>query len=149
MGTKMAVHAFSVIFMAHFDKQLLHASPYKPFLCKRFRHIQCGLFLKPKSTTFNHFTNSFRTTINFTLEPCHQNRLFSLTLKFLKDQDSVKHILRPLKPTETFQNTHFSSFYPLSVKKGFAYGEAVSAKRFSQDDRFNNPTLRQKILDAL
>ena len=26
-------------FMAHFDKQLLHASPYKPFLCKRFRHI--------------------------------------------------------------------------------------------------------------
>ena len=26
-------------FMAHFDKQLLHASPYEPFLCKRFRHI--------------------------------------------------------------------------------------------------------------
>ena len=35
------------------------------------------------------------------------------------------------------------------VKKGFAYGEAVNAKHFSQDDRFNNPTLRQKILDAL
>ena len=35
------------------------------------------------------------------------------------------------------------------VKKGFAYGEDVSAKHFSQDDRFNNPTLRQKILDAL
>lgn len=35
MVTKMAV-AFSVIFMAHIEKQLLIASPYKPFLWKRF-----------------------------------------------------------------------------------------------------------------
>ena len=35
MGTKMAV-AFSVTFMAHIEKQLLNASPYKPFLWRRF-----------------------------------------------------------------------------------------------------------------
>ena len=63
IGTKMAVHAFSVIFTAHFDKQLLHASPYKPFLCKRFRTLP-----ETEINHFNDFTNSFRTTINFTLE---------------------------------------------------------------------------------
>ena len=59
MGTKMAVHAFSVIFTAHFDKQLLHRD--------------LGIFPvwtlpETEINNFNDFTNSFRTTINFTLE---------------------------------------------------------------------------------
>jgi len=35
MATKMAV-AFSVIFMAHEEKQLLLSSPHKPIIWKRF-----------------------------------------------------------------------------------------------------------------
>ena len=97
----------------------------------------------------NLFTNSFRTTINFTLERSSKQTVFLDTEVFKGPLDSFKHILRPFKLTETFQRTHFSSFYTLSGKKGFAYGEAVSVKHHSQDDRFNNPTLRQKILDAL
>ena len=114
-----------------------------------FRQISLICALKESEiNNFQDFTNTFHTTINFTLKLSSKQIVF-LDTKFLKDQDSFKHILRPPKPTETFQNTHFSSFYPLSVKKCFAYGEAVSAKRYSRDDRFNNPTLRQKILDAL
>ena len=46
---KLAV-AFSVIFMPHVEKQLLHASHFsgRDLL---MTYSQCGLFLKPKSTT--------------------------------------------------------------------------------------------------
>ena len=49
METKMAV-AFSVIFMAHVEKQLPHGSHFsgRDFL---MTYSQCGPFLKPKSTT--------------------------------------------------------------------------------------------------
>ena len=136
-----------------FSRLTLINNYYMRALTNHFSVRDLGIFPvwtlpETEINNFNDFTNSFRTKINLQ-SSCLQNRLFSLTLKFLKDQDSFKHILRPLKPTETFHNTHFSSFYPFSVKKGFAYGEAVSAKCYSQDDSFNNPKLRQKILDAL
>ena len=114
-----------------------------------FRQISLICALKESEiNNFQDFTNTRRTTINFTLKLSSKQIIF-LDTEVFKGPRFNKHILRPPKPTETFQNTHFSSFYPLSVKKGFAYGEAVSAKRYSQDDRFNNPTLRQKILHAL
>ena len=48
MDTKMAV-AFSIIFMPHVEKQLLHASHFsgRDLL---MTYSQCGLFMKPKST---------------------------------------------------------------------------------------------------
>ena len=49
MGTKMSV-AFSVIFAAYVEKQLLYESHFsgRDLL---MTYSQCGLFLKPKSTT--------------------------------------------------------------------------------------------------
>ena len=80
-------------------------------------YSRCGLFRKPILSTLSTQPLSL-------LMKCHQNILFSLTLKFVKDHDSfkVKHIH---KPTETFQYTHFSSCHPHSVKKGFVKGEAL------------------------
>ena len=68
MGIKMAVHAFSVIFMAHFDKQLLHASPYNHFSVRDLAIFPVQTLPETEINNFSGFTNSFRTTINFTLE---------------------------------------------------------------------------------
>ena len=68
MGTKMAVHAFSVIFMAHFDKQLLHASPYNHFSVRDLAIFAVQTLPETEINNFSGFTNSFRTKINFTLE---------------------------------------------------------------------------------
>ena len=50
MATKMAV-AFSVIFTAHVEKQLLHANPYSHFSGSGrnllMTYSQSGLFLRP------------------------------------------------------------------------------------------------------
>ena len=67
MGTKMAVYAFSVIFMAHFDNYYMRA------LTNHFSVRDLGIFPvwtlpETEINNFNDFTNSFRTTINFTLE---------------------------------------------------------------------------------
>ena len=45
-----------------------------------------------------------------------------ITDKILDDQTHFK-------PTKTFQYTHFSSCHPLSIKKGFVKGEALSLVR--------------------
>ena len=91
-------------------------------------YSRCGLFRKPKSIVLS--TSRTLSTQPLSLHPkCHQNILFSLTLKFLKDHDSfkVKYLMfkHIHKPTETFQYTHFSSCHPLGVKKGFVKGEAL------------------------
>ena len=90
MATKMAV-AFLVIFMAHVEKQLLHASPYSHFSgWKKFIDDIFSVWTLPETeiNNFIDFANSFQTTIKFTLTNCHQNRLFSLTTEVFKDQDS-------------------------------------------------------------
>ena len=51
MATKMAVAAFLITFIAHVEKQPLHASMLQPFLWLEETYSQCGLFLRPKSTT--------------------------------------------------------------------------------------------------
>ena len=67
MGTKMAV-AFSVIFMAHVEKQLLLSSPHKPIISKGslMTFSQCGLRANKKSAIF--VANRFHATIKFTSE---------------------------------------------------------------------------------
>ena len=39
--------------------------------------------------------------------------------------NSVLDVRTHFKPTETFQYTHFSSYHPPGVKKGFIKGEAL------------------------
>ena len=94
MATKMAV-AFSVIFMVHVEKQLLHASPYSHFSgWKKFIDDICSVWTLPETDIID-FANSFHTTKNFTLTNCHQNRLFSLTTEVFKGPRFIrfKHII--------------------------------------------------------
>ena len=115
----MAV-AFSVIFKAHIDeKQLSNASPYKPFDLL-MTYSRCGLSRKPKSIIW--LTSRTLSTQPLNLHTkCHQNILFSLTLKFLEDSfkekyPMFKHILSQQKHSNTRISTHMS---PSQCKKGF------------------------------
>lgn len=69
MGTKMAV-AFSVIFMADLEKQLLAANPLKPLLWKRFIDDIFSLWNIPTEevSIFVNFANLFHPAIKFTCE---------------------------------------------------------------------------------
>ena len=92
-------------------------------------YSRCGLFRKPILST----SRTLSTQPLSLHTKCHQNILFSLSLKFVKDHDSfkVKYLMfkHIHKPTETFQYTHFSSCHPPSVKKGFVKGEALCLLR--------------------
>ena len=105
MATKIAV-AFSVIFMAHVEKQLLHASPYSHFSgWKKFIDDTFSVWTLSESeiNNFIDFANSSHSTIKFTL----------VKTDCFPWQWSQTHF----KLTETFQETNFSSFYLL--RKGF------------------------------
>ena len=114
MGSKMAV-AFSVIFVAHVEKQIINASPCKPFDRKRFIYDMFSVWTLPE-TDINNFidfaANSFHTTIKFSLEPSSKKIVF-LDTKVFKGprfiQSKILDVQTHFKPTETFQCTHFSS----------------------------------------
>ena len=50
-------------------------------------------------------------------------------------KDSVLDVRMHFKPTETFQYTHFTSFHPPGVKKGFIKGEALRLLRKNSSKR--------------
>ena len=76
-GTKMAV-VFAVIFMAHIEKQLLAASPQKPFFWKRFMDDIFSVWTFPEKeiSNFVDLTNSFHATIKFTHEMSSEKNSF-------------------------------------------------------------------------
>ena len=77
MGTKMAV-AFSVIFMAHVEKQLLLSSHLKPVIWKRFIDDMSSVWTSSKQEidTFIDFANSFHATNKFTCEMSSERAVF-------------------------------------------------------------------------
>ena len=118
--TKMAV-AFSVIFMADLEKRLLAASPLKPFVWKRVIDDIFSLWNIPveEVSIFVNFANSFHPTTKFTCEMSSERAFFLDTemvkgprLSSLGILDSQTH----LKPTETFQYTHFSFCHPFNTR---------------------------------
>ena len=133
MGTKMAV-AFSVIFMAHIEKQLLNASPYKPFLWRRFIDNIFSVWTTSETEINKNcidFANSFQANIKFTHEMSSKHIVFLDTEVFEGPwliQGKILDVQTHFKPTETFQYTHFSSCHPLGVKKGVK-GEALRLLR--------------------
>ena len=128
MGTKMAV-AFSVIFMAHVENQLLLSSPHKPIIYKRFID---NIFLvwtssKQETDSFVDFANRFHATIKFTCEKSSERAVFLDTEVFEGRfaSNEIVDVQTHFKATEMFQYTHFSSCHPLSVIKGFIKGETL------------------------
>ena len=115
MGTKIAV-AFTVIFMAHIEKQLLAAQT----------HFSVWTLPEKEISNFVDFANSFHATIKFT-HKMSSEKIVSLDTEVFKGPrftySKTMDVQTHYKPTGTFQYTHFSSSHPLSVKKGFIKGE--------------------------
>ena len=133
MGTKMAV-AFTVIFMAHIEKQLLASSPHKPIIWKRFIDDIFSVWTinENEINDFVLFANSFHPTIKFTCEMSSERIVFLDTEVFKGPRFAEGKILdveTHFKPTETFKYTHFSSCHSFSVKKSFIKGETLRLLR--------------------
>ena len=134
MGAKMAV-AFAVIFMAHIEKELLAASPFKPTLWKRFKDdiFSVWTISEQEINDFVSFANNFHPTIKFTCEMSSERIVFLDTEVFKGPRFAISKTLdvQPhFKSTQkTFQYTHFSSCHPLSVKMGFIKGETLRLLR--------------------
>ena len=118
MGTKMAV-AFANIFMAHIEEEIIRQSKTKPREWKRY-----------VDEIFS--ANNSHPTIKFTAEISEIETTFQDTIIYKGDRfrnDSILDIRTHCKPTETFQDTHFTSCHPPGVKRGFMKGEALRLLR--------------------
>jgi len=76
--------------------------------------------------------NSHHPTIKFTAEISNTETTFLDTVIYKGErfrEQSILDIKTHLKPTETFQYTHYTSCHPPSVKKGFIKGEALRLLR--------------------
>ena len=133
MGTKMAV-AFSIIFMAKIETNLLKNSHIKPLIWKRFIDdiFTVWTISEAEINNFVDYANSCHPTIKFTSEISHDKVVFLDTEIYKGNRFNERGILdirTHFKPTETFQYTHFSSCHPFSVKKLFIKGEALRLLR--------------------
>ena len=87
---------------------------------------------------FVNYANSHHTTIKFTSEISHEKVVFLDTEVYKGNRFNKRNILdirTHFKPTETFQYTHFSSWHPFSVKKGFIKGEVLRLLRTNSDKK--------------
>ena len=156
MGTQMAV-AFSVIFMAHIEKQLLNASPYKPFLWRRF--IDNIFSVRTTSETEINkncidFANSFQANIKFTHEMSSKHIVF-LDTEVLKDHDSfkVKYLMfRHILSQQKHSSTRISPHATLSVlrralkEKLYAYFERTRLRNHRvKEERILNSRYRTRL----
>ena len=129
MGTKVAV-AFSNIFIAKIEEQILERSQLKPLDWKRFIDDIASIWEATiqEVEEFIKEANRFHPTIRFTAEI--STFLDTTLFKGARfKQQSILDIKTHFKPTEKFQYTHFRSSYPPNVKKGFAKGETLRLLR--------------------
>ena len=153
MGTKMAV-AFAVVFMAHIEKQLLAASPFKPTLWKRFIDdiFSVWTISEQEINDFVSFANNLHPTIKFTCDMSSERIVFLDTEIFKGPRFAISKTLdvqTHFKPTETFQYTHFSSYHLLSIKKGFIKGETLRLLRTNVSVKENFESMKRDFQSRL
>ena len=140
VGIRMAV-AFANIFMApgHIEKDIIKQSKTKPREWKRYID---GIFSEWDSTRQEislliEQANKFHPTIKFQAEISEIETTFLDTIIYKGDRfrnDSILDICTHYKPTETFQNTHFTSCHLPGVKRGFIKGEALRLLRTNSSE---------------
>ena len=134
MGTKMAV-SFANIFMAKIETEIINHCTKKPLVWKRYIDDVFSLWDTSKeevNTFIEQATGSYHSTIRFTAEISDKEITF-LDTRIYKgakfEKESILDTRTHFKPTETFQYTHFISFHPPGVRKGFVKGEALRLLR--------------------
>ena len=151
MGTKMAV-AFSVIFMAHIEKQLLNAIPYKPFLWRRFIDDIFSVWTISETEINKHFidfANSFQANIKFTHEMSSKH-IVLLDTEVLKDHDSFKAkylMFELILSQQKHSNTRISPHATLSVLRRALLKEKLYAY-FERTRLRNHCVKEERILNS-
>ena len=143
--------------MPHIEKQLLNASPYKPFLCKRFIDDIFSVWTISETEinkSFIDFANSFRANIKFTHEMSSKHIVFRDT-EVLKDHDSFevkylmfKHILSQQKHSNTRISPHatLSVLRALLKEKLYAYFERTRLRNHCvKEERILNSPYRTRL----
>ena len=131
MGTKMAV-AFTNIFIAKIEKEILRQSTTKPIFWKTFIYDIISMWntSRDKIEDFLLKANSFHPTIKFTAEISETALLDTKVYKGDRfNKQSILDIRMHFKTTETFQYTNFYLCHPPGVTKGFIKGEALRPLR--------------------
>ena len=129
----MAV-AFTTIFTASIEKEILRQSVNKPLTWKRFVDDVFCLWYTNKEE-IKHFieqANSYYPTIKFTAEVSQLETKFLDTTVYKGERfekESILEVRTHYKPTESFQYTNYNSCHPAGVKKGFVKGEALRLLR--------------------
>ena len=115
-------------------KQIISKSKTKPLGWKRCIDDVFSLWEKGRET-INQFVleaNTHHPTIRFTAEISEKEIPFLDTTVFKGErfyEDVILDTRTHFKPTETFQYTHFNSWYAPGVKKGFSKGKAFRLLR--------------------
>ena len=138
MGIRMAV-AFINIFMAHIEEEIIRQSKTKPREWKRYIDDIFSLWdsTRQEISLFIEQANKFHPTIKFPAEISEIETTFLDTILYNGNRfrnDSILDIRTYYKPTETFQNTHFTSCHPPGVKRGFINGEALRLLRTNSSE---------------
>ena len=111
--------------MSAVEKETISLSNKKPLVWKRYIDDIFSLWNIKTA-------NSYHSTIRFTAEISDKEITFLDTCVYKGsrfEQDSVLDLPTHFKPTETFQYTHFQSYHPVGVKKGFIKGKALRLLR--------------------
>jgi len=119
MRNKTAV-SFANIFMAIIGTEILSKVVSKPTVWKRSIDKVFSLWdiVKPDIETFIEQANLHHPSIKFTAEISDSETVFRDKMVYkgtrFRDQ-TILDVKTHFKPTETFQDTHFSSCHPPSV----------------------------------
>ena len=143
MGTKMAV-SFANIFMAAVETEIIERSSKKPLIWKRYIDDVFSLWNlnKEEITAFIELANNYHPTIKFTAEISDTTFLDTCVYKGERcKEESILDVRTRFKPTETFQYTHFTSWHPPGVRKGFIKGESLRLRRTN----FSKATFKENI----
>ena len=124
MSTKMTV-SFANIFMTAVETEIINRSHLKPFIWERYIYDVFSLWNIHKEgiTTLTQLANNYHPTIKLRAEisDTFLNTYVYKGERFKKE--SILDVRTHFKPTETFQYTHFTSYHPPGVRKGFIKGK--------------------------
>ena len=128
IGTKFAP-AYSILFMAELEEEILREVKLKPYLW--WRYIDDIFFISEhgaeKLKKFIDVLNKKHPTIKFTAE-WSKTKINFLDVTVSLENGKIKTDLN-VKSTDTYQHLHSSSCHPYHCKKGIPYGQMLGLYR--------------------
>ena len=133
MGTRMAP-SYANLFMAEFERNLLHLSNRKPAFYVRFIDDIFIIWEEgiDELRSFFQLANSLHPTIKFTMESsCNKIPFLDVEISLKNGVISTKVFT---KPTDRHCYLHFNSFHPAHIKRSIVFSQLLRYKRICSDN---------------